>query len=187
MDYFIETLNRPADAFHHKNKRISWILVTLTILISVIFEPVLRITAGVSHPDLDLSHILRTFVLGYSTYFVICIVFWLICKCFGSKTSLSTYIQTWGLTYFPTILCSIVVAFTEVFFYVFWNSTVWGMILNIVFIGILIWKTVLYVVYLREVADLKRGRMIGAFIVIAIFIVILAAFDGYVGLKTPAL
>lgn len=187
MDSFLETLNRPADAFRHKNKRVSWLLVTLTILINTVFESVLQMTAGAGHPALNLFRILRTSVLGFITYFVICVVFWLVCKCFSSKTSLSTYIQTWGLSYFPTILCSIVVAFTEVFFYIFWNNTVLGMILNIVFVGILIWKTVLYVIFLQEVAGLKRGRMIGAFIVIAIFILIVAAFNGYVGLKTPVL
>lgn len=52
------------------------------------------------------------------------------------------------------------------FLYCFWNNSIWGMVLSIVFIGILIWKAILYVIFLREVADLKGGRMFGAFVVI---------------------
>jgi hypothetical protein len=34
-------------------------------------------------------------------------------------TPLKTYIDVWGLTFFPTLLCSIAVAFSETFFTVF--------------------------------------------------------------------
>lgn len=61
------------------------------------------------------------------------------------------------------------------------------MLLSIVFVGILVWKAILYVIFLREVADLKGGRMIGAFAVVGIMILALALLNGYVGLKTPVL
>jgi hypothetical protein len=136
---------------------------------------------------MNFYNILLTTSLGICTYIIICVVFWLVSKGFGSKTGFGTYISTWGLTYFPTILCSFVVAFTEVFFHVFWNSIVWGMAFNVLFVGILFWKTVLYVVYLREVAGLRKGKMAGAFVVIGVFIVLLAMANGYLGLKTPVL
>ena len=79
------------------------------------------------------------------------------------------------------------VAITEVYFSVFWNNALVGMILSIVFVGILIWKITLYVIFLREVAELQRGKLIGAFILVAAIIVVLAALNGYVGLKTPIL
>jgi len=85
------------------------------------------------------------------------------------------------------LLCSIAVAFSETFFTVFWNNSIWGMLLSIVFAGILIWKTILYVIFLREIAGLKGGKMVGAFIVIGIIIVGLALLNGYIGLKTPIL
>lgn len=187
MRMILQALNKPVDAFRAKNKWVAWGLVALTILINTVFEPLLRAFAGTLHQEIDVLHMLLTTALGVCTYIVICGVFWLVSKCFGSKTSFGTYIDTWGLTYFPTILCSFVVAFTEVYFYIFWNSVIWGMAFNILFVGVLLWKTVLYVLYLREVAGLKRGKMIGAFIVIGVFIILLAMANGYVGLKTPIL
>ncbi|MEN6314777.1 MAG: hypothetical protein ABFD25_11060 [Clostridiaceae bacterium] len=61
------------------------------------------------------------------------------------------------------------------------------MLLSIVFVSILIWKAILYVVFLSEVAGLKGGRMIGAFVVIGAMIIALALLNGYVELKTPIL
>jgi len=43
------------------------------------------------------------------------------------------------------------------------------------------------VLFLREVAGLKGGRMAGAFAVIGIIILVLAALNGYLGVKTPVL
>lgn len=150
------------------------------------FEPFLGYFEDTQN-RIDFPHMLLVTALGVITYFIVCLVFWLICKCFGSKTGFMSYVQTWGLTYFPTLLCIIVVAFTEVYFYVFWNSVAWAMVFNILFGGILLWKTVLYILFMREVAGLKRGRIVGAFVVIGIFIILLAMMNGYVGLKTPIL
>ena len=91
------------------------------------------------------------------------------------------------ISFFPNIICSIVVAITEVYFYLFWNSTLWGMVLSAIFVGVLIWKIILYILFLREVAGLAKARLLGAFVVIAILIAAMAALNGYVGLKTPIL
>jgi len=187
MNFFFEVLNHPIEAFRNKNKAAVWLLVAFTILINTIFTPLLAWFAGAQHQTPDIYMVLRTTLWGCVSYLAICAVFWVICKYFGSKTRLTTYIQTWGLTFFPTLLCSFAVAFSETFFTVFWNNSIWGMLLSIVFIGILIWKAILYVVFLREVAGLKGGRMIGAFVVIGTMIIALALFNGYVGLKTPIL
>jgi len=187
MRTILQALNKPVDAFRTKNNWVARGLVALTILINTVFDPLLRAFAGTLHQEIRVLHMLLTTVLGVCTYIAICAIFWLVSKCFGSKTGFVTYIGTWGITYFPTILCSFVVAFTEVYYYVFWNNVIWGMMFNILFIGILLWKTVLYVLYLREVASLKQGKMIGAFIVIGIFIILLTMANGYVGLKTPIL
>jgi len=187
MNSFFEVLNHPVEAFRNNNKVAAWLLVASTILINSVFEPLLVWFAGSWYTDPDIYLMLRTTLLGCVSYLAICAVFWAICKCFGSKTPLKTYFQTWGLTFFPTLLCSITVAFSEAFFTVFWNNSIWGLLISIVFAGILIWKTILYVIFIREVTGLKGGRMIGAFIVAGIMIIILALLDGYVGLKTPIL
>ena len=187
MSAFFQMLNNPIDAFQNKNKATVWLLVASTILISTVFEPLLSYFAGAWHATPDVILMLSTTALGCISYLALCVVFWLVCKCFGSRTPLSTYVGTWGLTFFPTLLCAVAVAFSEVFFTVFWNNSIWGMLLSIVFVGILIWKAILYVIFLREVAGLKGGRMIGAFVVIGIMILGLALLNGLVGLKTPVL
>jgi hypothetical protein len=186
MSHFFEALNRPGNAYRNQCKGIAWLLVAITILIVTTFDPVLR---KVVNPDfqIDVLHLLQTIVSGIASYLIICVVMWLICKCFGSKTRVFSYIRTWGISFFPNIICSIVVVVTEVYFYLFWNSTFWGMVLSIVFVGVLIWKIILYVLFLREVAGLKRGKLAGALVIITILIAILAAINGYVGLKTPIL
>lgn len=185
MNIFFEALNHPIDAFRNKNKAATWFLVAFTILINTVFEPLLGWFASSWHSAPDVYSILLTTLWGCGSYLAICVVFWVICRCFGSKTQLNTYIQTWSLTFFPTLLCSIAVAFSETFFTAFWNNSIWGILLSIVFVGILIWKTILYVVFLREVAGLKGVGMIGAFAVIGIMIIALALLNGYVGMKTP--
>jgi len=187
MKSFFNAVNHPVEAFRNKNKSVTLFLVIFTILINTVFEPLLSWLAGAQHPTPDIYMILRTTLLGCFSYLAICVVFWVVCKCFGSDTPLKNYIQTWGLTFFPTLLCSIAVAFSETFFTVFWNNSIWGMLLSIVFVGILIWKTILYVVFLREVSDLKGYKTLGAFVVIGIMIVALALLNGYAGLKTPIL
>jgi len=187
MNFFFEVLNHPIEAFRNKYKAATWFLVVFTILINTVFDPLLAWFADAQHPIPDIYLILRTTLLGCVSYLAVCVVFWVICKCFGSKTPLKAYIQTWGLTFFPTLLCSFAVAFSETYFTVFWKNSIWGMLLSIVFVGILIWKAILYVIFLREVADLKGGKIIGAFVVIGIMIIALALLNGYVGLKTPIL
>lgn len=187
MNSFFEILNHPMEAFRNKNKAATWLLVVFTIIINTVFTPLMDWFADTQHPTPSIYMILRTTLWGCVSYLAICVVFWAICKYLGSKTRLKTYIQTWGLTFFPTLLCSFAVAFSEIFFTVFWNNSIWGILLSIVFIGILIWKTILYVIFLREVAGLKGNRIIGAFVVIGIMIIALALSNGYVGLKTPIL
>lgn len=187
MKALIEALNHPAEAFQKGSKTVSWGLVIITILINSIFEPILQHFCGITTPDIELLKMLRITCLGILSYVLICFAFWVVCKCFGSKASLIEHISTWGISYAPTAVCSVVVAFIEVFFFVFWNSTIWGMLLNIVFVGVFIWKSILYFVYLKEFARLKGWRFLAACAVMGIIILAMAALNGYVGLKTPIL
>lgn len=186
MSHFLEALNRPSNAYHKRYKGIAWLLVAITILIVTVLDSLLRKVADTSF-QIDGLQLLKTIVLGVASYLLICTVMWLVCKCFGSKTNIQSYIQTWGISFFPNIICSIVVAITEVYFYLFWNSTLWGMVLSAIFVGVLIWKIILYILFLREVARLAKAKFLGAFVVIAILIAAMAALNGYVGLKTPIL
>lgn len=187
MKLFMEALNHPIEAFKKKNKVVSWVLVLITILINTVFEPVLQHFCGVGTSEIDELRMIRVTGFGILSYIVICLIFWAVCKCFGSKATLMSHISAWGISYFPTALCSLTVAMTEVFFYVFWNSSVWGMLVNIVFVGVLFWKAILYFAYLREFAGLKGWRFFGTSIIMGFAILALAALNGYVGLMTPIL
>jgi len=61
------------------------------------------------------------------------------------------------------------------------------MFFNVVFVGILIWKATLYVLFFKEVAKLNRGKLIGAIILGILAIIILAWINAFIGLKTPIL
>ena len=185
MRTFLEVLNHPVDAFRTGSKTVSWGLVAITILLNTVFEPILRFFCSDNAHDIDIVNMLKLTVAGFAAYIVICLAFWLICKLFGSKSTLSAHINTWGMTFVPTAICSVVVAFTEVFFFIFWNSTIWGMLINIVFVGILIWKAILFFLYLKDFAGLKGWRFICACAAMGVVILVVAALDGYVGLKTP--
>jgi membrane-associated HD superfamily phosphohydrolase len=186
MNRILEALNRPSEAFSYGKKHIAWLLVGITIFINSVFEPLLNKHAN-SKSTLDYSSMLLITLYGIITYFLICFIMWIICRCLGSRTSFPIYYQTWGFTYFPTIVCAILVAVTEAYFHIFWNSILWGMIFNILFMSILIWKLILYILYLREVAQLKKGKFLAAVIFIGIFILIIAYLDGFLGIKTPIL
>ncbi|MGI6669824.1 MAG: YIP1 family protein [Acetivibrionales bacterium] len=190
MNLFLEAINRPADAFKRRYSKLSWVFVIAAIIIVTVFDAVLSYILG--HPDRQiLMDIMKTigglFMAGILTYLLVCIAFWLICKALGSKTGLPCYIHTWGISYIPTVICAIIVIITENFFYVFWNNTVWGMLISVLLVGILIWKIILYLIFLHEVAGLRGNRMVIAFILCGLVILMLAAANGYLGLKSPIL
>lgn len=189
MNLLLEALNRPKDAYERKSSPLSWVLVAVTILIVTVFDPCLSyfVRSADQRMPIDLVKALLLSGAGIVTYLVMCTAFWLICKAFKSPTPLRAYIRAWGISYIPTMLCAVVVSVTETFFYIFWNNSIWGMLLSIVFVGILVWKTILYVIFLRTVAGLRGGRLIGAFAACAPVILLLACVNGAIGLKTPIL
>lgn len=187
MKSFLEALNHPAEAFRKKNRAVSWMLVFCTIAANAVIDPFLQYFWGIGTRELDPIKMLSVAGLGVLSYLLICAAFWIVCKCFGSKATIIDHVGAWGISYFPTLVCSVLVAIAEVFFFVFWNNSVWGMILNFIFIGLLFWKSILYYVYLREFAGLRGIRLFGAFSILGIIILLLAWMNMFVGLKTPVL
>jgi hypothetical protein len=187
MKSFLEALNHPAEAFRKKNRVVSWTLVLCTIAVNAVVDPLLQYFWGVGTRELDSLMMLSVAGLGALSYLTICMAFWIVCKCFGSKTAIIDHIGAWGISYFPTLLCSVLVALAEVFFFVFWSNSVWGIVLSFAFVGIFLWKSILYYVYLREFAGLRGIRLFGAFAIIGIIIILLAWMNMSVGLKTPVL
>lgn len=188
MNLLLEALNRPKEAFARRNNPIAWVFAALTILMVAVFDPMIsylvqttpRLPPGI---PLMLLHTAE----GAVTYLALCTAFWLICKLFKSTATLGMFIRSWGISYIPTLLCAVVVSLAETYFYLFWNNSLWGLLLNIVFVGILAWKTILYVLFLHTVAGLTGRRLIGAFFACAPVILLLAWVNAAMGLKTPIL
>jgi hypothetical protein len=189
MGFFAEAVNRPADAFKRRSGNLSWIFVVVAVLIVTVFDQVINYYANAQNFDVSID-VLKMILLsgaGIATYLAAGLLLGGICRAFGSRTALPVYIRTWGITYIPTIICALAVSLAETYFYLFWNNSIWGMVLSIAFVAILVWKIILYVIFLREVADLKGKRLAGAFIVCGIAILALAYADMRIGLKTPML
>ena len=180
-------LNHPAEAYKCGEFKISILLVLLTVAINAVFEPVLQTVAHGGLSSMNYTRMGIVTLLGIASYIVISIIIWFICMIMGSKRSFIEHLKTWGMTFIPTLVCAIVVAVTETYAHVFWNSMFWGLFFSIVYSGILIWKIILYYVYLREFAGLCKIKLLAAFFIIAFIIFILAGVSGFLGLKTPVM
>lgn len=187
MNIWIQALNQPTEAYKKMKSTISWTLVGITILIVVVLDQFLQYFSTDGRIGFNFIKILYLIAAGVATYIMICTIFWIVCKCFGSKTEWITYIKTWGISYFPTMLCALIVAVTEAYYYLFWNSFAWAIIFNIIFGGILIWKTILYFIFLKVVAKLKGVKLFAVFCICGIVIYVTVFSDAMIGLKTPIL
>ncbi|HDF2338423.1 hypothetical protein BM533_02030 [Clostridioides difficile] len=183
MKTFIKVLNNPVNTFKEKHISLSVALLSLTVFIVAILDPILRLL--VNSISIDFIQMVKITLFGYVGYGCYCVGMYLICRLFGSKEKLSCYFTQWALSMTPTAICALVVTIMENYYYVFWNNSTWGLLLNFVFGGILIWKTILYIIFLRNVSNLKSKRLVGAMILNVIFILALSAVMGYMGLKTP--
>ncbi len=189
MGIFMEAFNRPAEAYRRRSGHIAWIFVSVTVLFITVFDQITNYYANIGNFDVAIDPVKMLLLAGagIATYLVACIVLFIICRAFGSKTHLPVYFRTWGISYIPTAICALAVSLSETYFYIFWNNSLWGMLLGTAFIAILIWKIILYVVFLRETAGLKGKKFMGAFILCAIVFLMLAMADMRIGLKSPVL
>lgn len=189
MHLIIEALNRPKEAYKRQHSPVSWLFVLMTVLIEALIDPVFNhwVHSGEYPVEIDGWRMLILFASGWLTYLAIGISFFLVGRLFGSITPLKTYIRSWGISYPPTILCALLVSFAETFFTLFWNQSLWALFLNIAFLGILIWKSLLYILYLKEIAGLTGRKLWGAFLLGGLAILILAFLNVQLGLKTPVL
>jgi len=105
----------------------------------------------------------------------------------GGKTPWRLHVRLWGVTYLPTLLCAMLTSIAETWFWLFWQHAWLGLVLSVAFSGILIWKAMLYGLYLRHVAGLSGTRLGVAFAAGAIPILLLAMADLHIGLRVPIL
>jgi len=187
MRDFWDMANHPAAAFRKQNRYLAWGFVAATILVVTIVKPLLGLWVNGFEAAIWSGRTIVLLLSGALSYVAISAGFFLICRAFGSTTPLNVFLKSWGLTYLPTFLCAVVVSLAETYFYLFWGNLLLGLILNLVFGGILIWKTILYAVFLRNVADLRGKFFWKAFLACGALVLVLAFFNLAIGLETPIL
>ena len=186
---FSLAMNHPAEAFRTRNASATYLLVPLTIL-AVVFGPLLGFFTQADDLPWTFSvveAILLRLPAAVATYLAAGTAFWLIGRMLGGGTPWRVHVRLWGVTYLPTLLCAVLTGVAEAWFWLFWNQAWLGVVLGVAFSGILIWKTLLYVLYLRHVTGLAGTRLAVAFAVGAIPILMLAMADLRFGLRVPIL
>ena len=187
MRDFLDALNRPADAFRRQNRLLAWGFVGATILAVTILDPLLGLWINGFQRAVFSADTLRLILFGIASYTAMGTGLYLVCRALGSTTPFRVFLNTWGLTYLPTLACAIVVGFVENLFFLFWGNALLGMAVNLLLGGVLIWKTILYIVFLRDVAGLRKTQFWTAFFVCGVLVLVLAFANMAVGLKTPVL
>ncbi len=187
MHDFLDALNHPADAFRRQNRSLAWGFVAATILVVTILDPLLGLWINGFQRAVFSANTLRLILCGIASYAAMCAGLYLVCRALGSTTPFKVFLNTWGLTYLPTLACAIVVGFVENLFFLFWGNALLGMAVNLLFGGVLIWKTILYIIFLRDVAGLRKKQFWAAFIACGALVLILAFANMALGLKTPVL
>ena len=172
MKTFIKVLNNPVKTFQEKHISLSIALLSLTVFIVTIFDPILNLLANGT--TIDFGHMIKITLFGFLGYGCYCVGMYIICRIFGGKEKLSFYFTQWAFTMTPTAICALVVTIMENYYYVFWNKSVWGLLLNFVFGGILIWKIILYIIFLRNVSKLHGKNLFIVMIINTLFILALA-------------
>ena len=187
MSEFWEMVNRPKDAFRRMNRPLSWGLVAATILVVVLINPLLgHVVNGFGASILSVRTLLLI-LAGAESYLAECAGFYWICRAFGSTVRFSTYLDAWGLTFLPTLICALTLAFTESFFYLFWGNALLGALMSAWFLGLLFWKAILYGIFLREAACLDGKRFWAGFAGCGALVAVLTFLDLAAGLNTPVL
>lgn len=187
MRDFLNALNRPADAFRGQNRSLAWGFVAATILVITILHPLLGLWINGFRRAVLSADTLRLIVSGIASYVAMCAGLYFVCRALGSAAPFRVFLNTWGLTYLPTLVCAITVSLAENLFFLFWGNALLGMAVNLLFGGVLIWKTILYIIFLRDVAGLRKTKFWTAFIVCGVLVCILAFADMAFGLNVPVL
>ncbi|MGC6767938.1 hypothetical protein ACYSNR_16955 [Enterococcus sp. LJL128] len=182
MKKIFEILNDPVGSFNKQDKVISLLFVSFTALIVTAFDPLIMGTS------FTIINLLKIFLLSLIEYSLFCLLLFAVCWIFGNRQKLSWFLTQWAFTLFPTMIFSVLIPLMFIIesnYNHMSENFLWGLFVNIVFFGALIWKVILYVLFLRKAAGLKGIRFYGALLLIIVAALFLAEFMGGIGPKTP--
>lgn len=169
--------------------RLSLIIILVTAAFNGFIAPVATCYGRRNEIDMTLSFgpMLGIFALSGAMYLIDCAILWLAARFCGKKVNFEVVAATWGFSFIPTLICSIIVNIDETIWYLFASKPFWLFILNTVFILLLIWKAIFYFMECREVLRLKGMRLVLSTIGIGVLFVLLIFADARLGLKVPML
>lgn len=177
-DLFTNRVNRLED------KKRSMILVAITILLTVFLNPILAYF--MEDRSIDWLKYIAIFMIGIGAYLVDGIILWLVGKCFKSEISLiSDCFEKWGTTFLPNVFVGILVALTERMYYLLIDNTVLGIFLSFLAVFFLVWKMLLFYLYINSVMHIQGGKAIVLFFILGIIFIIWSCVQGRLGLQVP--
>lgn len=165
----------------------------MIILITAIFNSFIApvIYCYLDRKDFDLTRsfgsMIGLFALSGAMYFIDCGILWIAAKFCGQKVTFKSVTATWGFSFIPTLICSILVNIDETIWYLFLGKPLLLFILNTSFILLLIWKAIFYFIECREVLQLRGLKLVFSTIVIGVLFALLIFADAWLGLKVPML
>lgn len=139
------------------------------------------------HLNLSFVSMLCIFSLSGAMYLIDCGILWFTAKLCGQKVDFKSIAATWGFSFIPTLICSILVNIDETIWYFFVGKSFLLFILNTFFILLLIWKAIFYFMECHEVLQLKGWKLVLSTVGIGFLFVMLIFADARLGLKVPML
>lgn len=169
--------------------RLSLIIILITAAFNGFIAPVLYYYLNRNDFDLTLSFgsMLGLFALSGAMYLIDCGALWLTAKLCGQKVTFKSVVATWGFSFIPTLICSILVNIDETIWYLFVGEPLLLFALNTIFILLLIWKAIFYFIECREVLQLRGLKLVLSTIGIGVIFALLIFADAQMGLKVPML
>ncbi len=164
-------------------------IILVTAAFNGFIGPVVTYYMNRNDYDLTLSFVsmLCIFALSGAMYVIDCVVLWFAAKLCGQKVDFKSIAATWGFSFIPTLICSILVNIDETIWYLFVGKPFLLFILNTFFILLLIWKAIFYFMECRVVLQLKGLRLLLSTIGIGILFALLIFAGAWLGLKVPML
>lgn len=134
---------------------------------------------------LEDTKMLLIFSICIVTFFLECIMFWLVSVFFKKKTSLKEIIAIWGVSLFSNIFCVTIYLLSLIFNSIIVSRPIFMFTLNTIYIMLLIWKTIYYFIVVNLILKLKVIETMIATVLIWLGIFILMIVGFAVGIQVP--
>jgi hypothetical protein len=190
---FLQLFTDPYEAICETKESGKLGLSAIIILVIAVYNGIVApvIYYFLNHNDYELTLSLLSmagiFALSCFMYLIDCGILWLAAKLCRQQTSFRTIAATWGFSFVPTLICSVIVNTYESTYYFFLGKPTLLFIINTIFILLLIWKAIFYFMECRAVLQLKGARQAVATIGIGILFALLIYADARLGLQVPML